>query len=219
MRSHVSHRKPASLAVIALAAASLGGCSTLGGNINGSFTCNAPDGVCAPSTTIDDLALAEIEPSAGDFLISPVGPYPANAGDGRLQVASAPVATPAAQHFQLSVVFPAYVDAAGVAHERGSVVAAARLPGRSSDNVELASRAQARPAPGLLSVAQSAPPLAVSVQLPPRIEPDILPDPELALVTRQAGKAPGAIERIKGEVDAALKSDTVTRRAASFRTE
>lgn len=215
MRSHSPYRKHASVAALTLAAAALGGCSTLGGNVNGSFACNAPDGVCAPSTTIDDLALAEIEPSAGDFLISPAGPYPVNAGDGRLLVSQAPVPTPLAEQYQLKIVFPAYVDAAGVTHERGSVLAQARLPGRSAGNVELASRAQTQGRPGLLSVAQAAPPLAVAVSFPPRIEPITVIDPELAVDTPKVGP----IDRIKSEVDAALKSATATRRAASFRTE
>ncbi|MEL6487016.1 MAG: conjugal transfer protein TraV, partial [Pseudomonadota bacterium] len=42
----------------AVLAAGLGGCTTFGTNVNGSFRCDAPDGVCAPSTVIDDNALA-----------------------------------------------------------------------------------------------------------------------------------------------------------------
>jgi hypothetical protein len=32
----------------------------LGGNVKGSFACQAPDGICAPSSTIDDRALAMV---------------------------------------------------------------------------------------------------------------------------------------------------------------
>ena len=38
----------------------LAGCATFGGNVRGSFSCAAPDGICAPSSTIDDRALALI---------------------------------------------------------------------------------------------------------------------------------------------------------------
>src|SRR3546814_7366088 len=41
-------------------ALALGGCAALGGNVRGDFSCAAPDGVCAPSATIDDRALAMI---------------------------------------------------------------------------------------------------------------------------------------------------------------
>ena len=34
----------------------------------GSFTCQAPDGICAPSSTIDDRALAMISGDAGDVM-------------------------------------------------------------------------------------------------------------------------------------------------------
>ena len=48
----------------------LNGCASFGGNVRGSFSCAAPDGICAPSSTIDDRALALIsaDPSDGDAL-------------------------------------------------------------------------------------------------------------------------------------------------------
>ncbi|MCW2339179.1 conjugal transfer pilus assembly protein TraV [Sphingobium sp. B2D3A] len=44
--------------IVALTA--LSGCSLLRNNVKGSFTCNAPSGMCAPTSTIDDQALALI---------------------------------------------------------------------------------------------------------------------------------------------------------------
>lgn len=38
----------------------LSSCATLGGNVKGDFVCRAPDGICAPTTAIDDQALAQI---------------------------------------------------------------------------------------------------------------------------------------------------------------
>jgi conjugal transfer pilus assembly protein TraV len=34
------------------------GCATLGGNVNGSFACRAPEGTCAPTSQIDQAAIA-----------------------------------------------------------------------------------------------------------------------------------------------------------------
>ncbi|MEL0254290.1 MAG: conjugal transfer protein, partial [Novosphingobium sp.] len=46
------------MGVVGLAA--LSGCTTFGGNVKGNFSCSAPDGICAPSSSIDDRALAMI---------------------------------------------------------------------------------------------------------------------------------------------------------------
>lgn len=52
----------AGIAAIGLAATQLAACTSLwGGNIKGNFTCTAPGGTCAPSTVIDDQALAMIQ--------------------------------------------------------------------------------------------------------------------------------------------------------------
>ena len=37
-------------------AATIGGCTTLGGNVKGDFACRAPDGTCAPTSIIDEQA-------------------------------------------------------------------------------------------------------------------------------------------------------------------
>jgi len=46
----------ATLVCAALFAAS--GCATLGGNVKGSFACRAPEGTCAPTSQIDQAAIA-----------------------------------------------------------------------------------------------------------------------------------------------------------------
>lgn len=43
----------------------LAGCATFGGNVKGNFRCEAPGGMCAPTTKIDDQALALISGDAG----------------------------------------------------------------------------------------------------------------------------------------------------------
>jgi conjugal transfer pilus assembly protein TraV len=59
MRSKVQRRMIAGLAGTVVLGA-LVGCATLGGNVKGNFQCNAPSGICAPTSAIDDQALAQI---------------------------------------------------------------------------------------------------------------------------------------------------------------
>jgi len=102
-----------------LGAGALAGCTTLGGNIKGDFACRAPDGICAPSATIDDQALALISGEDGDRLVAPAGPYLEPPAEGRgFQKASAPVRT---RERVLRIVFPAQIDAAGRLHEQTAV--------------------------------------------------------------------------------------------------
>lgn len=99
--------------------AALSGCTTIGGNVKGNFSCVAPDGICAPSSVIDDRALAMISGEDGDRLIAPAGPYSAPRTEGRVfQTAAAPVRS---QERVLRIVFPAQIDAAGRLHEQTAV--------------------------------------------------------------------------------------------------
>src|SRR3546814_9561508 len=68
MTRSASRRRRLSLAcaLTLCSAVALGGCSTFGGNIRGDFSCAAPDGICAPSSTIDDRALAMISAEGTD---------------------------------------------------------------------------------------------------------------------------------------------------------
>ncbi|WP_054437539.1 hypothetical protein [Novosphingobium sp. ST904] len=107
------------LACALLSSAALSGCTSLGGNVSGSFACRAPDGICAPSATIDDRALALISGSEGDRLIEPAGPYVEPPREGRgFQNAAATVRT---RERVLRIVFPAQIDAAGRLHEQSAV--------------------------------------------------------------------------------------------------
>lgn len=103
---------------IIFATASLGGCTTLGGNVKGSFACRAPDGICAPTSTIDDAALAMI---AGEPVgTTPAGPYvPATEASPRTTLTSAqPLRT---GEKVLRIVFPAHIDGAGRFRETTAV--------------------------------------------------------------------------------------------------
>jgi conjugal transfer pilus assembly protein TraV len=52
-------------AVGAAALTALAGCATFGGNVKGNFRCEAPGGMCAPTSKIDDQALALISGDQG----------------------------------------------------------------------------------------------------------------------------------------------------------
>jgi len=56
--------RPALLLAIAVPAL-VAGCVSLGGNVKGNFVCRAPDGICAPTSKIDDQALAVMNAPAG----------------------------------------------------------------------------------------------------------------------------------------------------------
>lgn len=113
-------------AVLGLAASQMAACTTfLGGNIKGSFSCNAPGGTCAPSTVIDDQALSVIQNARP---MSPAGPYfqpstrrpapvAALAPAGRRRLAAASEGLVHRERRVLKVVFPAFVDGAGNLHE------------------------------------------------------------------------------------------------------
>ena len=211
----IAYAAKGGMAVLALVA--LAGCTSFGTNVKGSFRCAAPDGQCAPSMTIDDQALAEIATGSADGFVSPAGPYKVDDGNlDRSHMADAKAAASSApmqdnQRYQLSVVFPAYTDGAGVTHDRAVVKTEVGLPGRTASSVELANRGrEGGDSRGLLAAAESAPPLLSLVR--PATEP------ESALVTAgdAAPKArPEAIDQIKAEVDAKL-AKRGRRQAASF---
>ena len=123
-------------AVIAISAVALSGCATLGGNVKGSFACRAPDGICAPTSTIDDRALAMI--SGADPEATPAGVInPYDRGDPRLTPVSARATPMRSSEKVLRIVFPAHIDGAGryreasaihAVVERGAWMAAADRP-------------------------------------------------------------------------------------------
>jgi len=52
----------------------LAGCAAIGGNVKGNFVCNAPDGICSPTSAIDDQAVASmgIQSDSNSALAAPV---------------------------------------------------------------------------------------------------------------------------------------------------
>lgn len=233
----IQHRKlsrAARIAALGLAASQLTACaSLLGGNVKGSFACSAPGGTCAPSTLIDDQALAVIQNARPMTPTTnrPAGPYfqpPARgaqstalrvpAGEGRLAAAS-----PGMVHRErrvLRVVFPSYVDGAGNFHEprvvhtvadqggwmelsSGELTAGDALAGRKA-----AAALTPRPEPEGLAAAAPGSPLAETGSEMGAAGP---PDPRVVAEARARGaaRAPGTspqspLETIRAKVAATL---------------
>lgn len=202
-----------------------GGCTTLGTNVSGKFACNGPEGICAPSTSIDDGAIATIETTSME-LLNPAGPYQIDEGYGvpAAPVLGATAAPPSAQadsSYTLRVVFPAFVDGAGRLHERAAVETSVQLPGRGDAVTALALRGSGSGRQGLLAAAEKAPSLlALAAPAPapraasasPSAEPGDVPAAEAEAVAA----APDPVARIRDQVQTALNAERPRQQAASF---
>jgi conjugal transfer pilus assembly protein TraV len=109
----------------------MGGCASFGSNIAGSFSCPAPDGICAPSSSIDDRALVLITAEAPDAVPSPAGPYrdpDMGAGKAARTAVASPRRMPVSigeagrtREKVLRIVFQPYIDERGRLHEASAV--------------------------------------------------------------------------------------------------
>jgi conjugal transfer pilus assembly protein TraV len=227
--------RAARIAALGLAAGQLAACTSfLGGNIKGNFVCSAPGGTCAPSTLIDDKALAVIQnarpmsPASGQ----PAGPYfeapargepqtarRAGAGEGRLAPAG-----PGMVHRErrvLKVVFPSYVDGAGNFHEPRVVHTLADAGGwmeLSSGEPNLAEELAGRLGSGAARNAGAVPGNAAEAQTGTGADPMAraevvlqgLPDPRAVAqarargLARQQSASTAPLDAIRGEVEAQL---------------
>lgn len=207
----------------------LGGCTTLGTNVNAKFRCDAPEGVCAPSMVIDDSALARIEETSSQDLLNPAGPFRMDDG------IDAPVRSPglgaealiaqATPSYELAVVFPGYTDASGTVYARRTVRTEAALPGRG-DAMETMAMRGPKPAraQGLLAAAESAPPfLAIAPSVISALEtatraPEAAGAPAVAAAQSPAPGTRDPIADIAAQVSEKLAAQqrTPRREAASF---
>lgn len=119
---------------LAIALPLISGCTTLGTNISGSFKCDAPNGICAPSIAIDDMALAKIMTGEDEQFHSPAVDYGIDDGPGRIIEAKDKNAAPqpVPQDYRLRVIYPQYQDRAGQIHERQILDVNVHLPGANA---------------------------------------------------------------------------------------
>lgn len=227
--AHSGLARAAGVAVIGLAATQLAACTSLwGGNIKGNFACSAPGGTCAPSTVIDDQALAVIQnarpmvPASGPYFQPPARVSGQSArlvpsGSGRIAAAGAGVAH--RERRVLKVVFPSYVDGAGNFHEPRVVhtvadaggwmqLSGASGPGGTAPDAA-ASLVNPQPSAArdpLPDAGKESGPVALraSQNLAPS---GAMPDPKVVAEARAKGAARGAstpVDAIRAEVEARL---------------
>lgn len=136
--------------------AMLGGCASMGGNVKGNFICRAPDGICSPTSNIDDQAIASMTGGAtagvvaGAVTTDPAAPRSA----GSLKVVLPARTDRFGRWRDETVVYVAPQLAAGSDDGRPLVASSATVPARLS-LVELAAGA---PAPA--EIASAAVPVA-----------------------------------------------------------
>ena len=109
-RDGAPFRRVLGAGAVLAATASLGACTSLGGNIQGNFSCRAPGGICAPTSTIDDAALALI---GGDESVMPAGPYSAPSTETPRLIRTAANEPVRSGEKVLRIVFPSHIDRAG----------------------------------------------------------------------------------------------------------
>lgn len=188
----------------------LSSCATLGGNVRGSFSCAAPDGICAPSSTIDDRALALISGDAADGMSIPSGNVrqPTRGRADRvaaMQPARLALADPGrTQEKVLRIVFQPYIDERGRLHEASAVHAVVARGDWQQQPLLQASLP--RRAIGAASTANETLADAIDRADPPMdglaaIDPNA-PDP--AAVAAARAKRADPVEAIKADVNARL---------------
>lgn len=121
---------------------SLGGCASMGGNIKGNFICRAPDGICSPTSNIDDQAIAAMT---------------AGTATGAVAGAMAPNASVAQSAGSLKVVLPARTDRFGRWQGETVVYVEPQLAAAANSDSQIAA-GSARPAQlSLVELAAGAP--------------------------------------------------------------
>jgi len=122
-RHHTSRfATPAIAAALSLLAS---GCVGLGSHIEGSFSCRAPKGDCAPSHVIDAAATAELGAEPGP--IHGIGRTPDIEAARRRAGVEGSDASRTAER-TIRIVFPAHVDEAGVLHDEAQAWAVVERP-------------------------------------------------------------------------------------------
>jgi conjugal transfer pilus assembly protein TraV len=150
-------------------------CTTLGANVSGDFACRAPSGSCAPMSAIDDRAVEGLGTS-NDSSLSTAAEQPHLIGSPR--AGTMPART---GERTLTIIFPAYVDAAGVLHDEARAHAVAERPSwtfeAAADGSPPSSEISRSSAPSSLreAIAGSSPPAIEGLEFPPAQAPH-LPD-------------------------------------------
>jgi conjugal transfer pilus assembly protein TraV len=216
-------------AVVALSAAALSGCTTLGGNVKGNFACRAPDGMCAPTSKIDDQALAMI--SGGDGEPTPTGVIDPNyRADPRLVPTTASAHLARSSEKVLRIVFPAHIDRLGryreasaihAVVERGSWVTASDRSAATEvgmARIDYPQMAMVESTPNLSDMAAASPEVAFPQSFEPTsvattspaLAPAVAPTAASVAAARRKGKAEKAHSAV---VRTSMITNTIPARA------
>jgi conjugal transfer pilus assembly protein TraV len=207
---------------------SVAGCSMFHSNIKGGFACNAPDGSCAPTTIIDDVALRSIKQAekpdgapAGDLTLP-------SAATAAMQAEAANVIlttdrrgrpdrfVPPIGRRALRVAYPAHLDDAGRMVPKTIAYALVDLPEwaeRQTGPVLTADgKVTSGVSRGLLGAAEHAPDAlalrAASPRLPASEDQSLPTSPSAPVGTKEAA-APTPIDKIKAEAAQILAAGKV----------
>lgn len=197
--------------VALLIACAASGCTMLGGNVKGSFSCAAPDGICAPTSTIDDQALALVTGEGENAATrsakalqeraphAPARPFPT-----QTRATGAQIEAGRTQERVLRIVFLPFIDAHGRLHEASAVHAVVR-PGEwySQASADATSIAHApAPAAGQASLAEMVDRADRLASLP-SIDPDL---PDTAVVAAARARKADPMGAIRAQVAARLEA-------------
>ncbi|OYX62926.1 MAG: type IV conjugative transfer system protein TraV [Sphingomonadales bacterium 32-64-17] len=199
------------------ALAALNGCATFGSNVKGSFSCTAPDGICAPSSSIDDRALAMIAGDSGAADVSPAGPYMETRPRPKTARTAAvgqrlSIGRPDPRRTQervLRIVFQPYIDEQGRLHEASAIHAVVQSGEWQQQALASATvipdRNARATAPAPVSLAEAVDSADPAIAEVAAVDPD-LPDP--AAIAAARARATDPVGAIKSEVAARLAPKT-----------
>lgn len=233
MASHASSPRRAwrhgALAIAGLLTmTSVAGCSMFHSNIKGGFACNAPDGSCAPTTIIDDVALRSIKQGekadghpAGDVTLPSAAAASVQDQAANVILAADRLGRP--EHFvppigrrALRVTYPAHLDATGRMVPKTIAYALVDLPEwaeRQSGPVLTADgKVTSGVSRGLLGAAEHAPDALALRATSPRLpsgEDQPLPAAPPSPVAAKDSTAASPIDKIKAEAAQILAAGKV----------
>jgi conjugal transfer pilus assembly protein TraV len=180
---------------------SLNGCASLGGNVKGNFICRAPDGICSPTSNIDDQAIASMTGGAVSGAVA--------------GAVTADPATPRSAG-SLKVVLPARTDRFGRWRDETVVYVEPQLAGAASDDRRLAASVSSAPARlSLVELAAGAPAPAeiASASVPTSGKPvsgeNFRAEVERRLAAGRKGPEPVAVPPSDSEATAAAADQAV----------
>lgn len=144
--------------LVPILALGLSGCALFHSNVRGGFSCAAPRGTCAPSTTIDDAALQAIDRTREKDTAGSTDAGRSSKSSPAQRDRTGSDAT--SRHAALKVVYPSWRDGYGHAHKRAVDYVRVDAPGLTA-SADMATTASNAGHANLLAIAEAAPELSL----------------------------------------------------------